>query len=210
MLTHNISTVNIWKKNQISKQYAKYSVLLEGFPYSHYQFFQGVSAIPLFWFVYGFKPNYVFDDELTVTKQRLFLEMPVNLHSFICHFFSYAYITQYITHWSFRGTLRLFNTLLQTARVGCPGPWSVWFWLSKDTHSTTSLGILAQCLTSPTVRKFFLVCRWSFLYVNLDLLPLGPPLGITEESLSPSSSSASYQMFIHRMWSPWASSFRAE
>lgn len=78
-------------------QYAKYSVLLEAFPYSYHQFFQGVSAIPLFWFIYGFKSNFAVWWWVDHKKTQTVLEMPVNWRSFICSFFSnsYASITQH-------------------------------------------------------------------------------------------------------------------
>ena len=59
--------------------------------------------------------------------------------------------------------------------------------ISKDGDRTTSLGNLCQSSITLTVKRGFLMFRWSLLCFNLCPLPLGLSLGTTEKSLAPSS-----------------------
>lgn len=66
----------------------------------------------------------------------------------------------------------------------------------------TSLGHLLQCLTTLTVKGFFLMLKWNLLYFSLCPLPLALSLSTTEKSLGASL----YQIFIHADKTPWTCS----
>jgi len=53
----------------------------------------------------------------------------------------------------------------------------------KEQESTTSLGNLCQSSATLTVKKYFLMFRWSLLRFSLCPLPLVLSLGTNEKSL---------------------------
>jgi len=55
--------------------------------------------------------------------------------------------------------------------------------ISVEGNSITSLGSLFHCSVTLTVKKFFLIFIWSFLYSSLCSLPYVLSLGTTEKSL---------------------------
>ena len=59
--------------------------------------------------------------------------------------------------------------------------------ISRERHSTTSLGNLFHCSVTLRGKKFFLMFRQIFLCFSLSLLPLVLSLGTTEKSLASSS-----------------------
>lgn len=86
---------------------------------------------------------------------------------------------------------------------GRTGPWPVAFWIiSKDTDSTTPLGILFHCLTSLMGKKFVLLFIWNFFCFILCPLPLIPSLDTSEKRLSLSSLLPSVRYLYTRIRSP--------
>lgn len=58
---------------------------------------------------------------------------------------------------------------------------------ARDGGSTTTLGSLSQCLTSPHVKKFFLIHKLNLPQYNLKLFPLIPSFVTGEKMPNPTS-----------------------
>lgn len=68
----------------------------------------------------------------------------------------------------------------------------------SEGDSTASLGNLFQRLVTCIVKKFFLISRWNLLCISFYLLPPVLLLGITEQSVAPSSDTLPSHTYMHR------------